>query len=160
MLEKGLAPILDDVGGASWQIDLTPVDICAMIVHRLSLSGTTGIRYMNNKNTISFDAIWSRLGRHIRRIPYKDWLQIVMQSPHLAPLSSIFHEPVSKDCRSTFEALLQMDVFRNSSYEATLPEDVHDRLPATAKLLDEYLRWNEGVFGHIAEETSSTDTET
>ena len=120
ILEMGVAPIFDDIGGKDWQIDLTPVDLCARSAHRLSLQGETGIRHIIHKNTISFEAVVNSLGGHIQRMPYQQWLQLITQSMHLAPLSSLFHEPVSdQDRRSVFEIWLQMQVFRESAYEAT-----------------------------------------
>lgn len=147
ILETGVAPDFDDVGGKNWQIDLTPVDFCARLAHRFSLQGETGIRHIINKNTISYEAIVDSLGQHIQRMPYRQWLQLVTQSAHLAPLSSLFHEPVSdQDGSSVFEVLLQMKVFRCSSYEATVLKDDTYELPLTIQLLHEYLKGNTDIF--------------
>ena len=149
ILETGVAPVLDDIGGRNWQIDLTPVDFCARLVHRFSLQKETGIRHIINNSTISFEAIVNSLGEHIRRVPYRQWLQLVTQSAHLAPLSSLFHEPVwGQDRRSIFEVLLQMRVFRDSSYEATVLKDDTCQLPLTIQLLKKYLEKNLDTFSH------------
>ena len=149
MLEMGVAPDLDAVGGKNWQIDLTPIDSCARLTHELSLLGTTGIRHIINNNTISFETIVTALGGgHIKRIPYRTWIQLVPGSAHLAPLSSLFHEPVSTaDGRSIFEALLHMEPFRCSQYETTVPHVACHRFPSsTVRLLEEYLEANEDIF--------------
>lgn len=147
VLETGVAPDFDDIGAPDWQIDLTPVDCCARLAHRLSLQGETGIRHIINKNTISFEAIVNSLGEHVQRMPYRQWVQLVTQSVHLAPLSSLFHEPVSdQDGRSAFEALLQMKVFRSSSYEAGVLDNDIDQLPLANQLLKEYLKANLDIF--------------
>ncbi|CAF9941639.1 hypothetical protein IMSHALPRED_002823 [Imshaugia aleurites] len=147
ILELGIAPDFDDIGGKDWQIDLTPVDFCARLVHRLSMQRETGIRHIINKSTISFEAIVDFLGEHVQRIPYRQWLQLVTQSAHLAPLSSLFHEPVSdQDRRSVFEVLLQMKVFRSSSYEATASKADPYQLPSTIQLLRKYLKRNLDIF--------------
>ena len=149
ILEMGVAPNFDDIGGKSWQIDLTPVDFCARLAHRFSLQKKTGIRHIINKETISFEAIVKALGEHIQRMPYRQWLQLVTQSAHLAPLSSLFHEPVSdQDSRSVFEVLLQTKIFRYSSYEATVPKDDTDQLPLTIQLLNNYLEGNLDIFSN------------
>lgn len=147
ILETGAAPVLDDVGGRDWQIDLTPVDFCARLIHRFSLRGETGIRHIINKDTTSFEAIVESLGDHIRWMPYQQWQQLVTQSVHLGPLSPLFHEAVSnQDRRSVFETLLQMDIFRNSNYEATALEGDTYRLPSTMQLLRGYLEGNADIF--------------
>ncbi|KAF6226354.1 hypothetical protein HO133_009220 [Letharia lupina] len=149
ILEMGVAPNFDDIGGKSWQIDLTPVDFCARLAHRFSLQKKTGIRHIINKETISFEAIVKSLGEHIQRMPYRQWLQLVTQSAHLAPLSSLFHEPVSdQDSRSVFEVLLQTKIFRYSSYEAIVPKDDTDQLPLTIQLLNNYLEGNLDIFSN------------
>lgn len=145
----GVAPNFDDIGGKSWQIDLTPVDFCARLAHRFSLQKKTGIRHIINKETISFEAIVKALGEHIQRMPYRQWLQLVTQSAHLAPLSSLFHGPVSdQDSRSVFEVLLQTKILRYSSYEATVPKDDTDQLPLTIQLLNNYLEGNLDIFSN------------
>ena len=77
VLELGIAPDLSNIGGANWQIDLTPVDSCARLDHQLSLGGETGIRNIFNKDTVSFEDIVSALGERIRQIPYNDWLRVI-----------------------------------------------------------------------------------
>ncbi|CAD6589326.1 MAG: hypothetical protein ASARMPREDX12_003724 [Alectoria sarmentosa] len=147
ILEMRFAPDFDEIGGKGWQIDLTPVDFCARLAHRLSLQGETGIRHVINKSTISYEAIVDSLGQNIQRMPYRQWLQLVTQSAHLAPLSSLFHEPVSdQDGSSVFEVLLQTKVFRCSSYEATVLKDDNYQLPLTIQLLHEYLKANSDIF--------------
>lgn len=147
VLETGVAPVLDDVGGTAWQIDLTPVYFCARSIHRLSSRGETGIRHIINKNTISFEDIVDSLGIEVQWMPYQEWLQIVTRSMHLAPLSSLFHEPASnRDRRSVFEALLQMKIFRNSNYEATVLKANNHHLPPTMQLLREYIKGNVDIF--------------
>ena len=149
ILEMGVAPDLDDIGGKDWQIDLTPVDFCARLAHRLSLQGDSGIRHIINKSTISFESIVNSLGEHIPRIPYRQWLQQITQSAHLAPLTSLFHEPVSdQDTRSVFEVLLQMKVFRCSSYEAMVLGNDTYQLPSTIQLLNRYLKGNLDIFSN------------
>ena len=72
VLELGVAPNLDDVGGKNWQIDLTPVDFCARVTCQLSQQGEVGIRHIINKNTVSFESIIDSLGNHlIKRMPYR-----------------------------------------------------------------------------------------
>lgn len=130
-----------------WQMDFAPVDFCARSAHRFSLQGETGIRHTINNNTMSFEAIVSSLGHHIQRMPYRQWIHLVTHSAYLAPLSSLFHEPVSdQDGRSVFEVLLQMKVFRCSSYEATMLKDDTYQLPLTVRLLHEYLKGNLDIF--------------
>ncbi len=147
ILGMGIAPDLDDIGGKNWQIDLTPVDFCARLVHRFSLQRETGIRHIINKSAISFETIVKSLREGIQRAPYRQWLQLVTQSAHLAPLTSLFHEPVSdQDGRSVFEVLLQMKVFRCSSYEATMLKDDTYQLPTTIQLLSKYLEGNSDIF--------------
>ncbi len=147
ILEVGVAPNLDDIGGEKWQIDFTPVDFCARLIHRFSLQRETGIRHIINKSTISFEAIVNSLGERIQRVPYRQWLQLITQSAHLAPLTSLFHEPVSdQDGRSVFEVLLQSKVFRCSSYEATMLKDDTYQLPTTIQLLIKYLEGNPDIF--------------
>ncbi|KAL8678362.1 MAG: hypothetical protein Q9186_005287 [Xanthomendoza sp. 1 TL-2023] len=133
ILELGVAP---DVG--DWQIDLTPVDFCARVSNQLSLKGETGIRHIINQDTISFDDICSSLPGNVARLPYQDWLHLVPKSKYLAPLSSLFHEPVWEG-QSTFKALLKMDLFRYSNYETTVVGDVHT-VSSTKALLREYLQ--------------------
>ena len=147
ILEMGVAPDLDDIGGKEWQIDFTPVDFCARLVHRFSLQRETGIRHIINKSTISFEAIVNFLEEGIQRVPYRQWLQVITKSAHLAPLASIFHEPVSdQDGRSVFEVLLKMKVFRCSSYKATVLKDDTYQLPTTIRLLSKYLKGNSDIF--------------
>ena len=146
ILELGLAPCLDDIGVLNWQIDLTPVDICARSIHELSLQGTTGFRHIINKNTVSFDVIVDALGGHIKRIPYRKWTQLIPRSTQLAPLISLFHDPVSDQSeRSTFETLLHMAPFRSSCYQNTVWDDINHRLPSTMQLLKHYLEANLGI---------------
>lgn len=144
MLERGSAPSLEDIGGADWQIDFTPVDYCARLTHQMSLQGETGIRHIINLDTMSFEGIVRRLGRSIHRLPYREWKQRVSESTHLAPLSSLFHEPVSKeDDRSVFEVLLQTSTFRCSNYEVKASsgnEEETQQLPKVAELLCRYLK--------------------
>ena len=86
-------------------------------------------------------------------MPHRQWLQIITQSAHLAPLSSLFHEPVSDwDGRSVFEVLVQMKVFRDSCYEATGLEEDTCELPSTMQLLNRYLKENPGIFSSTREE--------
>ena len=147
ILEMGVAPDFDDIGGKDWQIDLTPVDLCARSAHQLSLQGETGIRHIINKDTLSFETIVDSLGEDVQRMPYRQWLQLITQSAHLAPLSSLFHEPVSdQDRRSVFEVLIQMTVFRDSSYEATVLKDEAYQLLSTTELLNQYLKGNRDIF--------------
>ena len=147
ILETGAAPDLVDIGGQDWQIDLTPVDFCARLAHRFSMQGETGIRHIINKATISFEAIVRSLGEHIQRVPYRQWAHRVTESAHLAPLSSLFHEPVSdRDGRSVFEVLLQIKVFRSSRYEAAVLDNEVDQLPLTDQLLKGYLERNRDLF--------------
>ncbi|KAM0802121.1 hypothetical protein BDR22DRAFT_820071 [Usnea florida] len=147
ILETGIAPDLNESGSGNWQIDLTPVDFCARVVHRLSLRGETGIRHIINMDTISFEAIVNSLAPSIEWMPYQQWLQVVAQSAHLGPLSSLFLDPVSdRDGRSVFEALLQMEVFRESSYNVTMFKDDGHPLPSTTKLLREYVEGNAEIF--------------
>ena len=150
ILKTGVAPDLNELGLANWQIDLTPVDFCARSVHRLSLRGETGIRHIINMDTISFEAIVNSLAPSIEWMPYQQWLQLVAQSAPLAPLSSLFLDPVSsRDGRSVFEALLQMKIFRESSYDVTMFK-CHDRpLPSTTKLLHEYVEGNAEIFSSM-----------
>lgn len=148
ILEMGVAPDLHDIGCANWQIDLTPVNFCARMIHQDSLLGKTGIQNIINKDTISFETICSSMGPRIKPIPYHQWLRLVTQSSHLAPLSSVFHEPIAdQDGRSIFEALLQMAIFRRSNYEARVLscEDDALQLPSTEKLLGQYLETNQQV---------------
>lgn len=177
IMETGAAPDLNDIGGKNWQIDLTPVDFCARLVHEFSLRGEAGIRHIINRDTISLETILSSasvhvsgvnprhsalpnfgcsiadegivdsLGEGIRKIPYLEWRQRVTHSSHLAPLSSLFYETVTgRDGRSCFEALLQMKVFRSSSYKATMLGDETHQLPSTMRLLDRYLKGNLDIF--------------
>ena len=147
VLELGVAPDLDDIGGNNWQIDLTPVDFCAHLIHQLSLHGQSGIRHIINKNTISFEDIVNSLDVHVGQIPYGQWLHLISQSRQLAPLSSLFYEPATdRDRRSTFEVLLQTEVFRTSSYEGMELEDSTHQIPLTIQLLDKYLEGNMGNF--------------
>lgn len=147
ILEMGVVPDFEDIGGKYWQIDLTPVDFCARLAHQFSLRGETGIRYIIGRDTISFEAIVDSMGSHIRKIPYREWLQLITHSTHLAPLSSLFHEPVSdQEGRSVFEIWLQMNMFRGSSYEVTnLDGDTYE-LPSTMQLLSRYLEENNDIF--------------
>ena len=142
MLETGSAPNLEDIGGVDWQIDFTPVDYCARLTHQMSLLGETGIRHIINLDTISFDTIVHRLGDTIHRIPYQEWKQQTNESTHLAPLSSLFHEPISgKDMRSVFEVLIQTSIFRRSSYEVkplAANEEERKQLPGADELLTRY----------------------
>ena len=141
MLELKAAPRLDEIGGDDWQIDLTPVDCCARSIHHLSVSNFTGIRHLFNKKTVTFKTIRRSLGPHIQRLPYREWLQVVPASKYLAPLSSIFTDPVSQlDSRSTFEALINTPMFRNSDYEAM---DEGFWSISSAQLLHKYLATNE-----------------
>ena len=150
ILETGVAPDLNELGLGNWQIDLTPVDFCARLVHRLSLRGETGIRHIINMDTISFEAIVNSLAPSIEWMPYKQWLQLVAQSAHLAPLSSLFLDPVSnRDGRSVFEALLQMKIFRESSYDVTMLKGDDHPLPSTTKLLHEYVEGNPEIFSSM-----------
>ena len=150
ILEIGVAPDLNEIGCGNWQIDLTPVDFCARLVHRLSSQGETGIRHIINKDTISFETIVDSLAPCIQRMPYQQWLQLVTQSAHLAPLSSLFLDPVSnQDGRSVFEALLQMKTFRESSYDVTVLKGDDHPLPSTTTLLYEYLEGNAEIFSNM-----------
>ena len=150
ILETGVAPDLNEIGLGNWQIDLTPVDFCARLVHRLSLRGETGIRHIINMETISFEAIVNSLAPSIEWVPYQQWLQLVAQSTHLAPLTSLFLDPVSnQDGRSVLEALLQMKIFRESSYDVTTSIGDGHPLPSTAKLLHEYVEGNAEIFSSM-----------
>ena len=150
ILETGVAPDLNEIGLGNWQIDLTPVDFCARLVHRLSLRGETGIRHIINMDTISFEAIVNSLAPSIEWMPCQQWLQLVAQSAHLAPLGSLFLDPVSnRDGRSVFEALLQMKIFRESSYDVTMFKGDGHPLPSTAKLLHEYVEGNAEIFSSM-----------
>ena len=147
MLETGSTPNLEDIGGADWQIDFTPVDYCARLTHQMSLRGETGIRHIINLDTISFDTMVHRLGVSIRRMTYREWKQQTSESTHLAPLSSLFHERLSgEDGRSVFEILLQTSIFRRSRYEvnasAGLEEDM-EQTPRIDELLNRYLKRSE-----------------
>lgn len=102
MLELGVAPDLDDTDTLNCQFDLTPVDFCARLIHGLSWRGTTGIRHIINKNTISFELIVSALGGNIKKMPYRNWLQLVVSD---------------ENGRSTFETLLRMVPLRCSCYQ-------------------------------------------
>ncbi|KAL8800860.1 MAG: hypothetical protein Q9182_004880 [Xanthomendoza sp. 2 TL-2023] len=133
ILETGIAPEL-----GAWQIDLTPVDFCARASIQLTLNEETGIRNVINQDTISFDEICRSIGGDVERIPYRDWLQLITTSVHLAPLSSLFHGSVWEG-QSTFEALLKMNPFRYSSYETTVVGEVHT-VSSTKALLEEYLK--------------------
>lgn len=147
ILELGVAPDLSEIGGQGWQIDLTPVDFCAALTHQYSLQGETGIRHLFNTDTISYETIVDSLGGCIRRKPYKQWLQLVDQSRHLALLTSLFHESASHgDERSVFEVLLRTEVFRNSSYECTAPKSSNNALPSVNELLQGYLTENYDIF--------------
>jgi len=149
ILEMGTAPKLDDIGVNNWEIDLTPVDFCARLVHRFSLSGETGIRHVINKNTVQFETLVNSLGGNIQRVPYREWLQLIDQSVHLQALSSLFHEPISdSDERSTCEGLLQKKVFRCSGFDVSTGKDESQLLPSTLQLLDGYLRHNEDIFSN------------
>ena len=150
ILEMGSAPNLDDIGGADWQIDFTPVDHCARLTHRMSLRGETGIRHILNRDTISFEALVHRLlsSSVVHRIPYREWKQQVSQSAHLAPLSPLFHERLSReDGRSVFEVLIQTSTFRRSDYEvqasASYEEEETEQLPRVGELLNRYLKRSE-----------------
>ena len=150
MLETKAAPNLYDMGVFDWQLDLTPVDFCARLIHQLSLRHTTGIRHIINKNTISYEIMVSALGGHVRQIRYSKWLQIITRSSRLAPLSSLFHEPVSdENGLSIFETLLHMPQFRHSCYQTTVVDDSDHRLPSTMYLLKNYLAATLGVFPDI-----------
>ncbi|KAG8527219.1 putative NRPS-like protein biosynthetic cluster [Bacidia gigantensis] len=149
MIETGSAPTLDEIGGKDWQIDLTPVDLCARLICELSRQSVTGIKHIINLDTISYEAMTDSVGVPIERVPYQDWIQTAVKSKHLGPLSSLFTERISdKDEKSVFEALLQMTVFRRSAYEAsamTLNEAIGET-PATGDLLSKYLAANQDIF--------------
>ena len=144
IMELGVAP---DLG--HWLVDLTPVDFCARVTCRLSMSGETGVRHVINQDTISFDTICKHLGENIIRIPYQEWLQRIDQSEHLTPLSSLFHDAVWNG-KSTFAALLDMDQFRNSSYESSIGRRGIHLFQGTDELLEEYLRQNRGTFQEVS----------
>ena len=147
MVEMNAAPNLYEIGVYDWQIDFTPVDFCARLIHRLSLQETTGIRHIINKNTLSYDIIVSALGGHIRQIPYKKWLRLSTRSWQLAPLSSLFHESISDgNRRSVFGCLLYMPTFLHCSYQTTTVDASDHELPPTMHLLRNYLRANLGVY--------------
>ena len=150
VLELGVAPDLHGVAGQAWRIDLTPVDFCARLVHQLSLEGQTGLRHIINNETISFENAVGCLGRENQRIPYADWIRIIDGSKYLAPLSSLFQEPIStEEKRSVFEVLLQTTLFRNSDYEVSVSKGVGSEtqcLPGVEMLLNQYLGANKDIF--------------
>ena len=151
ILQTGCAPTLDTIGGANWQIDLTPVDLCAQLAYSLSVQEENGIRHIINDDTIAFETICSSLGRPITWIPYQEWLPMATRTSHLAPLSTLFYEPISsEDGRSVFEALFHMAPFRNSSYESTALTRSTYQLPSALGLLNDYLTANGDIFSHSA----------
>lgn len=151
ILQTGCAPTLNDIGGANWQIDLTPVDVCAQLAHSLSVQEETGIRHIINDDTISFETICNSLGRPITWIPYQEWRPMATRTSHLAPLSTLFYESIcSKDSRSVFEGLLQMAPFRHSSYESSSVIRNMYQLPSALGLLNAYLTVNGDIFSQSA----------
>ena len=140
ILELGVATRLDNGGEDRWQFDATPIDFCAQLIHQRAIGNETGIGHVFNTDTISFEGIVDSLGKSIHWVDYRYWLQLITRSASLAPLSSIFHEPVSAgDERSVFEILLQLGVFRCSSYETTIAYKDVQQLPPTKSLLRSYL---------------------
>ena len=131
IVKLGVAPDLGDTDTLNCQFDLTPVDFCAHLIHRLSCQGTTGIRHIINKNTISFELIVSTLGGNIKLMPYRNWLQLVVSD---------------ESARSTFETLLRMVPLQCSCYQATGLDDSGARLLSTVQLLKSYLEANVGIF--------------
>ncbi|MDI1489125.1 MAG: putative NRPS-like protein biosynthetic cluster [Ramalina farinacea] len=153
VLELGVSPDLRGIGGHDWQIDLTPVDYCARLVHQLSIEGQTGFRHIINNGTISFEKAVGCLGRENERIPYADWIRVIYGSKYLAPLSSLFQEPIStEDKRSAFEVLLQTTMFRNSDYHVSVSQGIGNEtrsLPGVETLLHHYLGANKDIFTSI-----------
>ena len=147
MLEIKAAPNLYDISVFDWQIDLTPVDFSARLIHQLSSQDTTGIRHIINQNTISYEVIVSALKRHVKQIRYRKWLQLISRFSRLAPLSSLFNEPVSnKNERSIFETLLHIPPSRHSAYWIAVVDDSDLRLTSTMHLLKNYVAATLGVF--------------
>ena len=78
-------------------------------------------RHIINNNTVSFEPIVTSVEGRTQQIAYQKWMQLITRSTDLAPLSSLIHEPVSDaDGRRTFHALLHMESFRGTDYEAAL----------------------------------------
>ena len=150
VLELGVAPDLREIGGQEWQIDLTPVDYCARLVHQLSVEGQTGLRHIINNDTISFEKAVSCLGCESQRITYADWTEVIDGSNYLAPLSSLFQEPIAiEDKRGVFEVLLQTTMFRTSDYEVSVSKGMSNEtqsLPGVETLLNNYLYANKDIF--------------
>jgi thioester reductase-like protein len=108
-IKHGQAPDLD------WEIDFTPVDACARAMIDLALRQKTGIYHFFNQKTISLRELVAqlrRLGYHVRSPPYDNWKCVILKSPELRPLASLFMEPARNDGLSAFDALLDTTVFQ------------------------------------------------
>ena len=112
-VETGIAPDID------WDLDFTPVNICAKVAIEISSRVSEGIFHIVNPQSIKLRQIIeqiNKMGIRIREIPYQAWKQCVLHSTMLRPLFSLFHESVDTDGNTVFDLLLSNPCFRSSAF--------------------------------------------
>ena len=124
----------------------SPVDLCAGMTRHLFGSGETAVCRCIDNDRISSEDTFDAIGKHIERLPYHDWMQRAVQSPHLGSSTAIFTDQTPNNTGgSTFETLSRMEQLKHSNWEVKLPErDVYN-IPPARKMLNRYLGANKDI---------------